>query len=487
MRHTRESLARALERVAGDVADAIAEASDLHTRYATLCHAASDDHPLDEVHHRRAEAGLYATRVLVDQLRAAAHDAATRFPAVDRHGEPIMLPPVDHPAEVRDWWDELTDEERQDIIEQHPLWVGSADGLPIRVRHNANLRLLDEELERRADLINDEEAEPVEEADARAQRDVRGLLKIKALFSAQPDEKAGDLSGVTTPLSQRFLYLLDAHEYPLKTAIWLGDEHRADHVVVHVPGATTTVDMRLIREMTWMSNLRTEAGKIIGDVERVAILDWMGYQAPLDIATRRALGDSGVSVLVPGQAADPQYARAAAPYLARCGEGVRAICGPQVRLVASGHSYGASVFGLALQETSVFDAAMAAGCPGLFVTSISELKIPQNRLYAAVNPGDVVALLNFFGIQVIQIPGVQILAPTPRATSYKDGTRALLKLTVGHETYYDLGSVTLNGLAAIVVGDLNRIKTVSLAWLSRLTGIGSNATVVAPVLNRSSG
>lgn len=78
------------------------------------------------------------------------------------------------------------------------------------------------------------------------------------------------------------------------------------------------------------------------------------------------------------------------------------------------------------------------------------------------------------------------MAPVPRTTTYPGGQRSLLKLTVGHETYYDLGSVSLHGMAGIVVGDLARVKTTSLAWLSRITGIANNATVVAPVLGRGS-
>lgn len=491
MTHDRESLARALERIADEIEYAIAEGSSVHEQYVRLCeeHAGDDGWTSDDqARLRRTSAGLYAARLVVEQLRSQSVAAAQRFPSVDREGEALPLsPPSTDPAVVAEWWESLGPHDQAMVLERQTKWVGSADGLPYRVRHRANMMLLDAELEHRGHLLIDDPQEPLSEQEERVQRDVRGLFRIKALLSPDPPEDAGDLSGVTTPVSERFLYLFDADEYPLKTAILLGDLDRADHVVLHVPGATTTVDLRLVRELTWMSNLRTEAGRLLGRLERVAVLDWIGYQAPYDIATRRALGDSGVSVLVPGEASDERYARAAAPSLTRCADGLRHLAGPDVRLIASGHSYGASVFGLAMQHTDVFDAAMVAGCPGLFIHSMDELRLPPNSLYAAVAPGDVVALLNFFGIQVIQIPGVQILAPVPRTTSYPNGQRALLRLTVGHETYYDLGSVSLHGLAAIVVGDLNRVKTVSLAWLSRLTGIANNTTMPPMVVLGSGG
>ncbi|HYO85745.1 MAG TPA: alpha/beta hydrolase [Dermatophilaceae bacterium] len=492
----RETLASALDRVSTTIAHALAEAVPVYQHYTRLCEndqswrESTEPTALAEEDARRVrtEAGMYAANLLVEQLRVQARAAAERFPTVGVSGELLSpMPPSNDPYAIRDWWEDLSDSDRSMVMTRNPSWVGSTDGLPMRARHKANLRLLETELANRAHLVGDN-GEPIPDLDEEDQRDLRGLLRLQQLFDPKFQDSV-DLTTVTTPLQERFLYLLDARQYPLRIAIVLGDIDHADHVVVHVPGATTTVDLRLFREATWLSNLRSEAVRILGgDTRRVAILDWIGYQAPYDIARRRALGDSGASVLVPGEASDDQYARAGAPYLIRCAEGVRAIVGPDVRLVASGHSYGASVFGLALQETDVFDAAMVVGCPGMFVTSIDQLKIPPNTLFAAVAPGDVVALLNFFGIQVIQIAGVQILAPVPRTTTYPGGQRALLRLAVGHETYYDLGSVSLHGLAGIVVGDMGRVKTTSLAWLSRITGMASNATMPAiPIVVGSGG
>ncbi len=311
------------------------------------------------------------------------------------------------------------------------------------------------------------EADPRDDAEEQARADLRGLLKLRALLSPPgtglgvpdsvvPAESLAELGDVTTPLDLRGLYLLDAGAFPLKAAFVLGDLSLAHTVILHVPGTTTTVDLRLYREATWMSALRDEAGRILGEerggTDAVAVVDWIGYQAPYDVASRRALGESGLRWLVPGEAVNDRYAREAAPSLIRFARGLRAVVGPQVRLVASGHSYGASVLGLALRETSVFDACMVAGCPGLFTDDVSKLQIPPGQMYASVATGDVVARLGIFGPDVAKLPGAQLVAPVPHLATYPDGGRSWTKLNMGHESYYERGSSLLHDLASIAVG-----------------------------------
>lgn len=461
------ALADALRAAAQALEDAVAEATTAHAAYHRQLGAERSWHHLDavagQVRSRRADVGFYATSQLVEHLRAEAEDAAIRFPDLSLAGEVLPPTPPDHEPEiVARWWRELSGAEQRLVIERLPRWVGRADGLPMRVRHEANLRLLDAEIERRT-LAAEAPAEAGAERGLtpEEERDLRGLLKIKQLFTPTAEldaSEAAALAEVTTPLPERFLYLLDARSYPLKTAIVHGDLDQARYVVLHVPGATTTVDLRLFREAAWMSALRDETARFEVDPAQVAIVDWIGYHAPVDIATRRRLGDSGMKVLVPGEASDERYAREAAPWLAECARGLRAIAPPGARLVASGHSYGASVFGLALQQTDVCDAAMVCGCPGLFVQKASALKLPAGALYAAVAPADVVGVLGIFGGDVLAIKGIQQLSPLARAVSTGSGW-AFLRMPLGHESYYSRGTTLLYSLAAIVVGRTEKVRT----------------------------
>lgn len=477
----REALAAALLNAAQRLAEAAQTAADAHTAYVSLCRQDQDgldEQSLvaDQVLGRRVDVGLYAVGQLVEHLTQEAGQAHARYPGVDAEGNRLLpRAPVDNPAALLRWWQDLTDGDRKHLIQSRPVWVGSSDGLPAWARHAANVEVLDEEISRRAHLLGLEER-VLDETGIREQRDLRGLVKLRALLGDDPHTEG--LEGISTPRKERFLYLIDADSYPLKAAVVLGDLERAEIVVLHVPGATSTVDLRLFREATWMSNLRVEIGRLAGGQEKVAVVDWIGYQAPFDIAARRALGDSGVSVLVPGEATEDRYAREAAPKLAACAEGLRALVGGTVRLVASGHSYGGSVMGLALQQTAVFDVAMVTGCPGLFATEMSQFKLPQQALYAAIAPGDLIGMLNIFGVQVAQIPGIQLLNPLPRATSYPDGSRTLLLPPVGHESYYNANTASLHSLAAVAVGDVDRIKTIGIGRLLSLRGAVSAVPVV---------
>lgn len=472
MKH-HESLAVALDRAAQRLEAAAAVAASTHTAFALLCQqdqADIEEHAVvaDQVLSRRVEVGLYGVGQLVQHLTEEAHQAQQRYPTVDADGDRLLPSPLsDDPKVLHRWWQDLAEADRKVFTETQTRWVGGADGLPVSARHAANIILLEAEISRRAHLLGLEER-ILDEAGLQEQQDLRGLLKLRALI--QDDPHADGLQNISTPRPQRHLYLLDADSHPLKAAIVLGNVEIAEIVVLHVPGATSTVDLRLFREATWMSNLRAEIGRLLGGQDKVAIVDWIGYQAPFDIASRRHLGDSRMSVLVPGEATDDKYARGAAPKLAQCAEGLRALVGGTVRLVASGHSYGASVMGLALQQTSVFDVAMVTGCPGMFASDISQFKLPQHALYAAIAPGDIVGMLNLFGVHVAQIHGIQLLNPLPRATSYPDGSRTLLLPPVGHESYYNPNTASLHSLAAVAVGDLDRIKT--MGRFTSIRGVG---------------
>ena len=484
-------LDRELSLAADDLADALQRCAALHEQFMQAAQTGEhgghrwghlEETLADELRHRRLRVMFLATDAMPDLIRQEAAQAQARFPDMDVTGSRLpLVPATGDPEAIADWWIGLDESDRLALSERLRHWCGRTDGVPAQVRHTANIATLSEEIHARAARLEDEIAAasspdggPLpsgardDNADERERRDLRGLLKLRALFappgadlglpeSVVPAEALAALDEITTPLDRRGLYLLDARDYPLRTAVVLGDIDTAHTVVLHVPGTTTTVDLRLYREATWMSALREEAGRVAGDseggIDGVAVVDWIGYQAPYDIATRRSLGDSGIRWLVPGEAIDDRYAREAAPLLAQCARGLRALIGPHVRLVGSGHSYGASVLGLAAMETDVFDACVITGCPGIFTDDVADLQLPEGALYAAVATGDIIPRLGIFGPEVAKLPGVKLLAPVPHLAGYPDGGRAWTRLNVGHESYYDRGSSLLHDLASAIVGD----------------------------------
>lgn len=455
-------LADALDEAVARLQQAIELATTAHLEYVRQCGndrswRRLNERAQDEIRQRRVDVGLYAAGTLSEALTVEAEDARVRFPGIGMAGEQLPpVPPSEEPRVVREWWDALDADGRELVLLRATAWAGRTDGLPMRVRHEANMRILEAEIERRGDLLHPETGEPSDEADEQEARDLRGLLRLKAVLGGDDDVDPG----VGTPHSERFLYLLDARRYPLKSAVVLGDLDEATHVVIQVPGATTTVDHRLVRELTWMSSLRNEMTRLLADDDaRVAVVDWIGYHAPYDIAVRRSLGDSGMKILVPGEASDERYARDAAPYLARALDGLRALR-PDARIVGSGHSYGASALGLALRSTSACDAVVVAGCPGMFASSLEELGLTKGQLWVAVAPGDLVAVLGMFGGDPHKIPGARRISPIARATTYPDGQWVLLRPPVGHESYYGPGTTTLFHIAAAAAGVVDKVKTI---------------------------
>lgn len=466
----RQSLERALRDAADGLETALTDARLAHRHYGRLTEtdrswSRIDAAVTDEVRRRRTDICLGSGATLVALLRQEAAAAATRYPQVDARGE--RLPPRpddDDPVTVRDWWAGLDRDARDRLLEEEPGWLGGADGLPVAVRHAANVRLLDAEIARRDALAAMHDDGPRDAASVEEDRDLRGLHKLRDFLTEAPEEPGSPEVPTSPdggdPRPGRYLYLLDAAAYPLKAAVVLGEVELADTVILHVPGATTSVDLRLAREVQWMTALLAEAERIAPE-QRVAVVDWIGYHAPYDIATRRSLGDSGVTVLVPGEASDERYAREAAPVLAACARGLRALRPRPARLVASGHSYGASVVGLALAATDAFDVAVVAGCPGLFTSDAGSLRLPPGTLYAAIAPGDLIALLGVFGGQVAAINGVVLLSPFARRATYPGGQRVLLRQAWGHESYYQPGSATLHAMAAAAVGAGASVPSIS--------------------------
>ena len=58
--------------------------------------------------------------------------------AGNKHPDPSWTP-----GEVNDWWTSLTYAEQQDIIKNHPGWLGNRAGIPSTVRDEANRKWLE--------------------------------------------------------------------------------------------------------------------------------------------------------------------------------------------------------------------------------------------------------------------------------------------------------------------------------------------------------
>ncbi|WP_450104125.1 alpha/beta hydrolase [Rhodococcus triatomae] len=301
-------------------------------------------------------------------------------------------PPPDASAEENmEYWNSLTDEQRRQLIDEHPEWVGNRDGIPSGVRHEANVGRIDDErarLEADRDRLRNNLADNVfggtfTDDDAAlwyTEQKLRDLEEIEKVVAANPDGR---------------LMLLD-----LKTgergmaAFAVGDPDSADHVSVTAPGVNTNIDDSFAGMVREAELLRLEAEKQLdragrGD-ETVASVAWLGYEPPQTTGPSNALFDHLRGY---GDVAQTDRAQAGAARLASFYEGLDvASTHPDPHITALGHSYGSLTTGLALQDPAPgqpVDDAVFYGSPGVNADDEADLGLGAGHAWVLEADGDV--------------------------------------------------------------------------------------------------
>ena len=343
---------------------------------------------------------------------AARGDAAAPASPLDPPGGPGG---PGTPATNAAWWAALSPAEQQQMINQHPDWIGNRDGVEAGARDRANRRLLPRY---RTDLQHQQ---------ADLQRRLAELqLKEHRAFGPGQDRLKDQLAQVNDKLASldtvdrilrsdpdRHLLLLDVTHERAQAAIAVGDITTAKHVAVFTPGLTSTVQ-GMEGNVAAMDGLRTTTERVLqsnGSSDSVATVAWLGYQAPQ--LTADSLLSSN-SVAVAGAAQDG--GRDLSHFL----QGVNAARSTPADLTALGHSYGSTTLGVALRQDTGVDRAAFFGSPGLTVNGVESLKVPGGHLYAQEASGDIVGQLDRFGPSATNLHGMTDLS-TGAATA-PDGT-----------------------------------------------------------------
>lgn len=208
-----------------------------------------------------------------------------------------------------------------------------------------------------------------------------------------------------------------------------GDLAHADRVAVLVPGSDTTLE----------TYGRFRAGALalhdrLGP--HTAVVAWLGYETP---------GTVSPTVLTTGRAED------AAPRLKGFIRELRGVVGQSARISLLCHSYGSVVCGRAAQGLDVADIALV-GSPGTGADSAAALHTSA-RVWAARGADDWVAHVphtsaDLFGTTVGF--GTDPVSPAFGAHVFTAGDG-------GHSDYFTPGSVSLDNLARIVLGDTSEV------------------------------
>lgn len=232
-----------------------------------------------------------------------------------------------------DWWDSLSEDQRDALIAYVPATVGNTEGIPYGTRDQANRNTLDYVLY----------AGHLQFPEQATYEQIR-----EALNSAGPGR--GD----------RFLLSFNPHDRPL-AAVSVGDVDTADDVSVMVSGMTSGTH-NMTGEVSHAQNVYD------GLTGNNAVVSWIGYDSP-NYATVFSDADA-----TEGAAALAQFLDGIHETRSRTGEP------PQVNVMA--HSYGTNTAATALTVTEHqaenYIMYGSAGLDPSFAESASDLNVAQN-------------------------------------------------------------------------------------------------------------
>ncbi|MFF8695182.1 alpha/beta hydrolase [Streptomyces sp. NPDC015144] len=338
-----------------------AKAQDIADR---LAHALREAREIDERYDTALARLKAAPGLTVDTGTWA--DAAADADAVSGAAQQYLeknIPLDASPAERKDWWDRLGEEQREEYISAFPGLIGNLDGIPALARDEANrenLHLLIGELGARHD---------------EASRDMLGGLK-----------------GIQEKLEQGGeppMYLLGiGDEGNGRAIIAYGNPDTADNVSAYVPGLGTKLDADFA-DGTVNRALQTALGaQEVDPGSRNASIVWLGYDAP-----QLTPGDltSGKSVMFTNDAA------AGAPDYNAFMAGISATHeGRAPHTTAIGHSYGSLTVGLAARSEGGIPGAddiILVGSPGTGADNAGEFHVGKGHVFVGAAENDIVTKL----------------------------------------------------------------------------------------------
>ncbi|MFI1732730.1 alpha/beta hydrolase [Streptomyces acidicola] len=330
--------------------------------------------------------------------------------------EPPQIP-EDDPKAAAEWWKALSPEERQMYAALYPKEIGAADGLPTDVRDDANRTVLAQDLNM-AGFGNQKEGYPGESVETVNQRLNNAILLNDRL-------NAGD----SAPKGKE-LYLLgyDSKDDG-RAIIAMGNPDTAAHTGILVPGTNTTME-GVPGQLERIDKLQNAADKQ-ADGESVAMVTWLGYDAP-----EAKLTDFN-SVAGTGRAED------AAPDLRQFVAGTQAAHdGSPSHTTVIGHSYGSTVVGAAASGGDGLgaDDVVAVGSPGMTVDEASDLQMDPEHVWIGTAEDD----------SVVKETSGLTLGPDPGKKSF--GGNNIEVDTHGHSGYWDKGSQSLANQGAVIAG-----------------------------------
>ncbi|WP_335989632.1 alpha/beta hydrolase [Glycomyces sp. MUSA5-2] len=291
------------------------------------------------------------------------------------------------PEQVNQWWEDLTDAEREALIAEHPEWVGPTDGIPTDARDTANRTNLDNEIDSLDDQIAAIEAQlaGARGYDEGESVDYNALQAELAELQRDRDDLASLHDRITDDEGNPASYYETGQPYYLlgfgtegsgQAIVSIGNPDTADNVNAYVPGTTADLGGASGGLMGRTETMAYDAWRMAPE-EATATVLWLGYDAP----------DS-----VMPEATQSEWAEGAAEDLESFTQGIRATAEDEPsNLTLTGHSYGTTVIGTAAASEGVeADNLVLVASPGVSVDTADALGVGAGNVYATTNTLDVI-------------------------------------------------------------------------------------------------
>lgn len=380
-------------------------------------------------------------------LRADGYDPKALEP-VDAQSKPEQIqipPPTTKPEDVKRWWESLSQQQRDQLLAQHPPELGNLNGIDTISRDTVNQAVMNDDIAR----VQNAAAQNHVSVDQVTQHPEQYGLTPAAItrYTNATQTKNGlatDSDGGKNPV---FLQTYDPEAFDGRgrEAIAIGNPDRADNTTVLVPGTGSSVRDGYLTHRDGL-NVYNETQR--ADPNKTnSVVVWMGYHAP----------DSAL---------DPQIGQTT---LARDGGGLLA---GDVNALAVTHQGGAShvtVMGHSYGSTTVADAAAGSGmhandivlvgCPGTdLANSAADFHLPDGgHVYVGAASSDPITHLG--GVQG-HLPGTGVtigLGNDPAvegygSTRFRAEVPGLTFPLKDHSTYFTPGDESLFSIADIASG-----------------------------------
>ncbi|MEV6974647.1 alpha/beta hydrolase [Kitasatospora sp. NPDC093806] len=283
------------------------------------------------------------------------------------------------PNNVKQWWNGLTEDQRQKFIDAHPDRIGNLDGIPATDRDRANritLQQAKQDLQVQLDHLGPEPPAKIAGMSGAVSNPAHDDWERRKILLEEQIKGVNAIDKrLTTKVDQNNppTYLLGFDTKGLGHAIVaVNNPDTADNVSTYVPGTGARLgeiggDIDRSDRMVASANA---ANKKAGDPRTTSSITWVGYDAPQSI--------------VP-QATKDTYARNASESLHSFESGLRTTHqGAPSNNTILAHSYGTTTVGYALRDKGLpVDNVVLIASPGVGVEHARDLGVDPSHVFAA--------------------------------------------------------------------------------------------------------